>query len=217
MNVFLSRDKPSELLQKKADLSGWSLICFSCIEFSLINEIKPPETEWIFFYSPSAVKLFANNFNVRSFRFAALGEGTADTMRNFGIQPEFIGKSSDTSKAIEEFSGVIKPTENVVQARGERSFERLREKLPPSQILDWPFYRTRAKQELTEATADYYIFTSPSNAEAYLGKFDLPVNAVVLVFGESTKAAVEKYSTAEVYVTTLPGEEGALRIMKKLS
>jgi len=215
MRVFLSRNVPSKALVDHARKSDWDLICFSCIEFSLISESGPPLSDWIFFYGPSAVKLFAKNFKTRSFRFAVLGEGTADAMRESGIQPEFIGKSSDTSEVMVEFEAVLKSDERVVQARGEKSFERLREQLPSSQILDWPFYRTQAKPELPEAIADYYIFTSPSNAEAYLKRYDLPLQTVVVVLGESTRAMVREKSDARTLVTDIPGEESSIQKIKE--
>lgn len=211
MNVFLSRDEPSELLRKKASAADWNLICFSCIEINVTAESEPPPADWIFFYSPSAVELFAKEFASRSFRFAALGEGTAVAMRRLGISPTFIGKSPVTSEVMIEFTEVIEPSETVVQARGEKSFERLRERLLPTQIFDWPLYRTSPKKVFPEVTADYYIFTSPSNGEAYLEKFDLPAKAVVVVFGESTRAAIQKKSSVRILVTDEPGEEGAIR------
>lgn len=215
MKVFLSRDSPSKALVDHAQKSDWELTCFSCIRKSLTTSERPPEADWIFFYSPSAVRLYANNFTSRSFRFAALGEGTAEAMRDFGIQPEFIGKSSDTSEVMVEFAAVIESRESVVQARSEKSFERLREQLPSSQILDWPFYRTQAKREFPAVTADYYIFTSPSNAESYLRKFALPVKAVIVVFGESTRAMVREKSDARTLVTDIPGEEGSIQKIKE--
>jgi len=215
MKLFLSRDRAGNELTKFSRERGWELSFFSCIEFSLTAADEPPEADWIFFYSPSAVRLYADNFTSR-FRFAALGEGTADAMRELGFQPQFIGKSSDTSEVMEEFAALIKSDEKVVQARGEKSFERLREQLPPSQILDWPFYQTQAKQEITEVTADYYIFTSPSNAEAYLQTHQLTKGAVVIVFGDSTKKAVEQYTTAKILLTDRPGEEWASKIFESL-
>lgn len=214
MKLFLSRDRAGKELTEFARARGWELDCFSCIEFSLTDAIEPPAADWIFFYSPSAVKLFADNYTSRSYRFATLGEGTADAMRDSELQLGFIGKSSDTSEVMEEFRAVIKSNEKVVQARGEKSFERLREQLPTSQILDWPFYRTQAKREIPETAADFYIFTSPSNAEAYMDKFELPENAVVVVFGESTKAAVREKSEAQILVTDEPGEEGVIKSLQ---
>lgn len=216
MKVFLSRDKAGLELTDFVRSSGWDLICFSCVEFSLTNADEPPEADWIFFYSPSAVRLYADNFTFRSFRFAALGEGTVDAMRGRGFKPEFIGKSSDTSEVMSEFARVIRTGERVVQARAEKSFERLREVLQAEQILDWPFYQTQAKQEIPEATADYYIFTSPSNAEAYLQAHQLTKGAVVIVFGDSTKKAVEQYTTAKILLTEMPGEEWASKIFESL-
>lgn len=215
MNVFLSRDNPSALLQKKAAQFGWELICFSCIEIHVMAGAEPPDADWIFFYSPRGAELYAQKFTSRSFRFAALGEGTAAAMRGCELSPDFIGKSPITSEVMKEFAKVIKPTETVVQARGEKSFERLREQLNPAQILDWPLYRTIPKSEIPKATADYYIFTSPSNVDAYLAKYSLPNKATALAFGESTKTAIREKSNARILVTDEPGEESSIQKIER--
>lgn len=179
---------------------------------SLTTSEDPPEAHWIFFYSPSAVEMFFENFGDYRAKWAALGEGTARIFREQGIEPDFVGKSPDTSQVMREFKGIISTEERVVQARGETSFERLREVLKPEQIIDWPFYCSEPKNEIPWVEADVYIFTSPSNAEAYLSKFALS-SAKVIVFGESTKKAVEALTKAEVFVTAEPGEEGAMQLI----
>lgn len=211
MKVFLSRDVPSEVLVNHAKKSDWELICFSCIQKTVVTVENPPSADWIFFYSPGAVKLFAKNFNRSTQRFAALGEGTARAMRECEMTPDFVGTSANPSEAVAEFSDVIATEELVVQARGERSFERLREVLSTEQIIDWPFYRSEPKSNIPEIAADYYIFTSPSNAEAYLAKHDLPEKSAVVVFGESTKTAVQKKANIRILVTKPPGEESAIQ------
>jgi len=213
MRVFLSRETPSKALADHAQKSNWELTCFSCIRKSLITSEGPPEADWIFFYSPSAVEMFLESFGDYRAKWAALGEGTARIFREQGFEPDFIGKSPDTSEVMKEFKSAISEEERVVQARGETSFERLREVLPAERILDWPFYRTEAKAKVPKADADVYIFTSPSNAKAYLSKFEISSAAKVIVFGESTKKAVETLTTVKIFVTDEPGEERALQLI----
>jgi len=216
MRVFLSRETPSKALADHARKSDWELICFSCIRKSLITLEGPPEADWIFFYSPSAVEMFFENFEDYRAKWAALGEGTARSFREQGIKPDFVGKSPDTSEVMKEFKAVISDEERVVQARGETSFERLIEVLSGERILDWPFYRTEAKTEIPKVEAEVYIFTSPSNAAAYLSKFEISSAAKVIVFGESTKKAVEQFTTAKILLTERPGEEWASKIFESL-
>jgi uroporphyrinogen-III synthase len=217
LKVFLSRDNPSEALVKHAQKSGWELTCFSCIQKSITTSESPPEADWIFFYSPGAVRLFAKNFDRSTQRFAALGEGTALAMRECGMNPEFVGSSANPSEVVAEFAKAVTAEERVVQAIGEKSFERLREALSSEQIIDWPFYRSDAIDSIPLVEAEYYIFTSPSNAEAYLENYNLPMEAVVLVFGESTKSAVKKCTMAKVLMTEVPGEEGVIKAIQKRS
>jgi len=143
-----------------------------------------------------------------------MGEGTAQTMREHKMNPEFVGSSANPSEVVKEFSEVLTMDEKVVQAKGEKSFERMKEVLKPEQIIDWPFYRSEPAEFISYVEADYYIFTSPSNVEAYLAKHTLPLDAVAVVFGESTKAAIEEKSGLRILVTNEPGEEGAIEKIK---
>jgi uroporphyrinogen-III synthase len=211
LKVFLSRDIPSEVLVNHAKKSDWELICFSCIQKTIVTAENPPNADWIFFYSPSAVRLFAKNFDRSTRRFAALGEGTASAMRECEMTPDFIGSSSNPSEVVKEFALLLSVDQTVVQARGEMSFERLREALNSDQIIDWPFYRSEPKSDIPEVAADNYIFTSPSNAEAYLTKHDLPEKSAAVVFGESTKIAIQKKAKVKIVVTKQPGEESAIQ------
>jgi uroporphyrinogen-III synthase len=217
VKLFLSRDTASEALTVFAQESGYELVTFSCIQKEVITRTPPPEADWIFFYSPSAVELFLMKFADYRAKHAALGEGTARIFRESGAEPYFVGASPQPSEVMKEFVAFISNDEQVVQARGETSFERLREVLPAERIIDWPFYRSIAKTDLDELNADIYIFTSPSNAEAYLNLHAIDHNATVIVFGQSTKKAVEKYTTARVLITDQPGEESVLDTIKGLS
>jgi len=217
VKLFLSRDEAGEVLNRFARESGHDLITFSCIRKDILTHNPPPEADWIFFYSPSAVALFLENFGGYQARRATLGEGTARIFREGGIKPDFVGQSPDPIEVMKEFEAVRSKEEKVVQARGKTSFERLREVLPSECILDWPFYHTESKTNIPRVEADVYIFTSPSNAEAYLSEYGVHPKSRVIVFGQSTKTAVEKYTDAEVLITAEPGERGAIEIIQSLA
>jgi uroporphyrinogen-III synthase len=215
LKVFLSRDNPSEALVNHAQKSGWELTCFSCIQKSITTSESPPEADWIFFYSPSAVRFYAKYFERSFHRLAALGEGTGQAMHEYDMKPEFVGSSANPSEVVAEFGQILTTKERVVQARGEKSFERLREALNSEQIIDWPFYRSDLIDSIPLIEADYYIFTSPSNAEAYLAKHLLPREAIVVVFGESTKAFVEINSKNQILMAPEPGEKSAALVIEE--
>jgi len=213
LKVFLSRDQPSQTLADKARECGWELTCFSCIEKKLITSEEPPDADWIFFYSPGAVRLYFANFTRREYRFAALGKGTARALRESGIIPAFVGSFSSPQESVKEFAQNVLKNETILQAKAEDSFERLRNELSTQQLLDWPFYKTLAKKDFPEVAADYYILTSPSNARAYLNKHTLPPKAQLIVFGESTLEAIPDQLKARTWVTEFPGEEYALELV----
>ncbi len=211
MKVFLSRNHPSEVLVNHAQKSAWELTCFSCIQKSLITREGPPEADWIFFYSPSAVRLYAKNFERSTHLVAALGEGTAQAMQEHDLAPDYVGSATDPSEVVREFSDLLDANQSVVQARGEKSFERLREVLNAEQIIDWPFYKSEPAKSIPFVEADYYIFTSPSNVEAYLAKHSLPEKSLAVVFGESTKSSLQAKSSIPILVTNDPGEESSIQ------
>jgi uroporphyrinogen-III synthase len=64
--------------------------------------------------------------------------------------------------------------------------------------------------------ADVYVFTSPSNAEAYLSKHKIDGKSTVIVFGESTKKLVKTFTDAAVLITVKPGEDGVRNLIVKL-
>lgn len=161
--------------------------------------------------------MFLKKFDDYQAKRAALGEGTARIFREQGVEPDFVGESPNTSEVMKEFKSVIADGEKVVQARGETSFERLREVLPPACILDWPFYRTEPKTNIPRVEADVYIFTSPSNAEAYLSEYGLHPKSRVIVFGQSARRAVEKYTDTEVLITAEPGEDSVEKILQNFT
>lgn len=131
-------------------------------------------------------------------------------MREHELNPDFIGSSSNPSGVVKEFSEILSSDQSVVQARGEKSFERLSEVIRSEQIIDWPFYRSEPAESIPFVEADYYIFTSPSNVEAYLAKHSLLEESIAVVFGESTKKVIQEKSIARILITDVPGEESAI-------
>jgi len=217
LKVFLSRDQPSKVLADKAKEFGWELTCFSCIDQKLITYDEPPKADWIFFYSPGSVRLYFTNFSNRDYRFAALGNGTAKALHDLGVEPDFVGSFSSPQESVKEFSETLNRDDSVIQARAEDSFQRLRDELSVQKLIDWPFYTTLPKEDFPEVDADYYVLTSPSNAQAYLNMYSLPQQAKIIVFGESTLEVIPNELRSCVRVTEYPGEEYALSIICKVN
>ncbi len=161
--------------------------------------------------------MYALNFEKQDYKFAALGRGTATAMKEAGITPGFIGDSSTPSEVVKEFQSLIGKDEKVVQARGTRSFERLREALPEESILDWAFYESLPKTYLPNRNADVYIFTSPSNAKAYLAAHELPPQSRIIAFGESTKKVLNQLANNSVFLTRKPLEKAVIDILERFA
>ncbi len=58
---------------------------------------------------------------------------------------------------------------------------------------------------LSKIKADYLIFTSPSNADAYLDLHELDENQVVVAIGKTTETALERHGVLNIICAEHPG------------
>lgn len=82
--------------------------------------------------------------------------------------------------------------------------------VPDNQLIEWEFYENVPVQEIPKTNADYLIFTSPSNANAYLDLHDLHdlyENQVVVAIGKSTYAALKNRGVLNEICAEHPVEE----------
>jgi len=93
------------------------------------------------------------------------------------------------------------------QARHSR---RTIEKLAKTQLVSFPLivYDNVAKTDLVASLANFLVFTSPLNVQAYFDQFTLAKNQKIIVIGETTGDALRPYGIDDFMVAQTPSEEG---------
>jgi uroporphyrinogen-III synthase len=183
-SVFISRyiEDSSPMRKLKINLIAQSLITIQSQTFV----IPERSFDWIFFSSPNAVKHFYSNCAPMkpSVRLAAIGEGTAKMLRNYG-QIDFIG-SSDIQSSAYEFASMV-GKQSVLFPIGDRSLHSFQSALNPEQFDEVICYQTALMPQIIGA-CDMYIFSSPSNVVSFFSVVqNIPDDAVFLSFGRSTE------------------------------
>lgn len=175
--------------------------------------VPPPPAEWAFFSSPGSFEVFSEKWDCRPYKLAAIGTGTGDVIRKAGYTvwtPQF----SDTRKAAEEFASHVKPEERVLSPIGNKSLRRLNGLFPHTRLVEYVCYRTEAKAHIPEYPAQYMVFTSPSNAEAYLAQYMPREDACAVAMGPSTCSTLQKHAWRQIVQPAKPEEESIWEAIK---
>lgn len=198
-SVFISRELEKDSIFKRLlEANGHKVEGQSLIETEAIEFTNVPEHDRIFFASKNGVEHFFAQYQGEKITNAdAVGQGTAKALAERGINVDFVGDGPDTSaigKAYADEAGNDKVL-FVAAAEGSR---KVRSGLPEEQIAELLVYRTVAKEDVSPTAADVLVFTSPSNALAYL-KNDLRPQQRVIAIGTTTKETLnEKGITASM-------------------
>ena len=136
-----------------------------------------------------------------------IGPGTERAVEEQGWKVAFLPKSTDPKEGIDEFAEMLPATERVIMACSDKSLKRMRGIISAEQLIEWEFYENVPANHIPKTNADYLIFTSPSNANAYLDLYELDENQVVVAIGKTTNAALEKLGVLNKICAEHPGEE----------
>ena len=101
MKVFITRNlAPDSLLKSRLEASQISLTGISLIAFQPCFFPPLPLVDWLFFYSKNGVNYFLEtalsnqSFDKKDVKWAAMGQGTANTLASYQIKAEFIGNGT---------------------------------------------------------------------------------------------------------------------------
>lgn len=189
MQLFYSRN--IEQAQKLADYcfdNQINLTAQSLIEFRSVEAQFPiGSINVIFFTSPRSVDFFLKQFSIPSHcEIACIGTQTKKHLEHLGFTVSFFGQNStDPNSVALDFSKwlgnriVLFPISNI----SNRSISSV---LPQNQIYEVVVYETIENPFEFSEKFDFYVFTSPSNARAFLSKNSISPFAKVLCFGTTT-------------------------------
>ncbi len=199
-------DKKGEIL-----LKGYSLLEFSSMHFDTI-----PDSDWIFFYSKNAVKFFSKKIDRSTIQrpCACMGIGTAKFAQELGWNVEFVGKGSPHEIAL-TFLGKAK-NKRVLFPRALHSKKSIQTLLENEiTFLDLVVYENKKKKKFPHPHADFLIFTSPLNVEAYLDLYPLKDESIMAI-GTTTEQKLLEYSLKNVLVSPEPNEKALADFLQQL-
>ena len=195
--VFISRRrKKDDYFVQVLNANGYAVSSEALIDMTSVPFAGVPQTDWIFFSSKHAVNFFfARQPRIGTQWFGCIGKSTAEALRRHGHAADFIGYSTDTRLTGKQFaSRVGSGTVLFPQAKGslrtvQNGF------VKKEQVIDLPVYETRpagAAGTLSPERFGVLVFTSPSNAEAFLRDHRIDDAQRVVAMGDATGHVLRK-------------------------
>ena len=167
--------------QHNIELNAKSLIAFNAVEHD--DEIN---ADVVFFSSPRSVDFFYKSLKDKNVSLAVLGSGTARRLNELGFSADFAGSASGNPEAVaEEFLSWL-GDRTVLFPLSSRSNRSISRHVPTAQLKEVVVYETVNTPEKIDVS-QIYVFTSPSNVEAFLSQNALPGDAVVIAWGKTTE------------------------------
>jgi hydroxymethylbilane synthase len=200
--VFISRESElSDLLIRNLKNYGFEVEAFSPITFEVIEIRHIPFADWVFFSSPRAVHYFYSQEGMLAAqtKVAALGSGTLAALKQYGIQPEFVGNDEDPSLVGEKFLELTK-NKTIIFPGAENSLRSVQMQLEnKATVYDIPVYRTLEKENNQTINADIWVLTSPSSVNALKSQIKQS-KGVFVAMGQSTAIALKQIGIMDVHI-----------------
>ncbi len=215
--VFISRFlSPDSIFLQKLEKEGFEVIGESLVVFSLLPFAEIPPCDWLFFYSPTAVRFFFDHLRQANLqchaKVAALGFGTARTVLEQGFTVDFIGRGEPEATAQAFLK--IAAHQQVVFPRAENSRQSIQQLLGDKIMAsDLIVYKNQARTEFILPNCQYLVFTSPLNAQAYFSKYKLISNQTLIAIGKTTARALHQLGVAKIHIADAPSEEALANLI----
>lgn len=218
--LFISRtlkpDSPVRAFAKKwqLDLRAESLIEFTPVQFG-----KLPPCDWLFFYSKNGVRYFMRELQERGQKvehpIAVLGLGTLNALKEFGKSADFAGNGRP-----EEVAAAFKKLaagQQVLFIRAQQSRRSIQQLLQDDLIVkELIVYANEIRLPAHDFQADYLLFTSPMNVEAYAQKYDFDAAAGIIAIGQTTASKLRSLGAERVQVAARPDEAAMLARLSEI-
>jgi uroporphyrinogen-III synthase len=154
------------------------------IEIELFGEpVEVDGYEWVIVTSPNGARELVTNARGHLPKVAAVGPGTAETLRELGVEPAFVPRVSSQDGLLAEFP---RPAGRVLFAAAEGARKRPIEELGADFV---PLYRTRLVQPAEPPRGDVVVLASGSAARSF-GALGVDIPAVS-IGPQTTEAARE--------------------------
>lgn len=214
-SIFISRDLDADdrlyvgLKEMDFRIFAHSLINIQPLPFSI------PDTtfDWVFLASKNAANIFLKEFSGIA-KIAVAGKATAKAVREFDIEPAFVGSGGDMTKVGQAFAAKV-GNSMVLFPMAEGGSGRIRSQLMPEQMIELPIYKTGLSTKIKIPETDMVFLTSPSNCRAYLQSGSLKEKKVIAI-GTTTRDFLSDKGVNDVLVPDEPSSISVLRLIRNL-
>lgn len=223
--IFISRtldsDSPIRLVETshQATLIDESLISIHPIPLS-----KLPVADWFFFYSKNGVECFAKQWEEKwkstpsqdKIRWAAMGEGTAESLNGWGVTCDFVGRG-EAGEIAQQFLDHSKPSESVAFFRASHSRNKLHQLVSEHRESSHIAIYDNQLIEKEFPPTDIGIFTSGRNAIAFSENNPEPLIASIAI-GQPTAETLRSLNVPEekLFIAAEPSEEAIYETLVKI-
>lgn len=206
-SVFITREVDGDsVFRQILEEKGFQVSGKSFIDFKNVQQVWSDPIDWVFFYSRSGVRHFGYH-PYMPIKIAAMGTGTAAAAEKIGYKVDFIGNGEPPSVA-KKFKAVAK-NQRVLFPQGENSKQSIQKILDKAIIHhSLVVYQNSPMNSVEAVRANVLVFTSPLNVQAYCSKNSIGSDQKLIVIGETTKQALEKYTDCKIYMPDIKNEKG---------
>jgi len=215
-SIYISRNEEEiPQLSSYAVQKGISVTALSQIRFEAVDNQPKSKTDVIFFSSIRAAEYFLKNQQIAAeVQVATIGISTANKLSALGIQSDFIGeKAGDPEQVANDFNAWLNGRKVLIpcSASSNRSIAAV---LPKTQVEELIVYRTMSDCKPVNPHA-LYVFTSPSNFKAFQECNQLPQDATVIAWGNTTLRALNSAGIDVLFTLESSTEEELITFLSR--
>ncbi len=202
-SIFISREITQNALWENLITQGYNIHAESLIEFNAIPLSILPSSDWLYFYSQTAVQYFhtqcqVSKFDVSERKFAAHGVRTAIALiKLFGANVKFTynSKESNSKTKLRELIA----NEKILFVQAKNSLRTIQTELGDINYSELEVYTNKAKMKFTIPKSKFLLLTSPLNVRTYFSQYPFSSEQIIITIGETSFSECLKYTT-EKYI-----------------
>jgi len=202
--IFISRQESAwPTLGKQLREHGYETLFEQLIDTKSVQSTEPIASDWLFFVSRNAVLHYLKQFKpLAGTKIAAVGEGTAQALLAGGIKVDFIGPSTDIKAVADVFAAQFAGSTVVVPV-GNRSRQTVQNALQQHCIIiEIQVYETVLLEKTIDSSCSALVFTSPSNAEAFLLRNQIHSEQLLVAMGAATADFLRKQGLVNIVTSS---------------
>lgn len=216
-SLFISREvERNGALESFCAQHNIQLVSSSQLMFQAVDHRIDKDFDIIFFSSTRSVDFFFKKneaIDLTDRLIATAGVITAKYIKSCGYEVEFQPTNSgDIFASSKEFSTWV-ADKKVLFPCSDRSKRSYQQFLKPNQIEEVVVYQTISNPK-GYSFFDVYVFTSPSNVEAFLQKNELPSHAMIIAWGETTYKKLEEIQSLNLINLSKSDENSLVKLLQ---